>query len=135
MRITKKVEILADEIVGIQCNKCGNWFEPNYTNTTQSFNTEFGEGSKYETSWDFEMCESCLENLVKTFKVVPSGFMGERSYVPAFITDHDLHQELFEEWKISGEWNYDDNPYKEFYKEDEVQNSEPSDGNTLKRIK
>ena len=52
---------------------------------------------------------------MKEFLVVPDNFMGEKAYVPAFISDHELHQSLFDEWKISGEWNYDDNPWKNYY--------------------
>ena len=115
MRITKKVTKEVDEVVATQCHKCGIWYESNHNDTTQSFHIEFNQASKYEYPWDVTLCETCLEKIVKEFLVVPDNFMGEKAYVPAFISDHELHQSLFDEWKISGEWNYDDDPWKSYY--------------------
>jgi len=118
MRITKKVIKEVDEVVATQCHKCGIWFESNINDTTQSFNIEFNQASKYEYPWGVTLCETCLEKIVKEFLIVPDNFMGEKSHVPAFISDHELHQNLFDEWKISGEWNYDENPWKSYYSSD-----------------
>ena len=114
MRITKKVTKEVDEVVASQCHKCGIWFESNHNDTTQSFHIEFNQASKYEYPWDVTLCETCLEKIVKEFLIVPDNFMGEKAYVPAFISDHELHQSLFDEWKLTNEWNYDDNPWKNY---------------------
>ena len=107
------VEKVESQLRGILCNKCGEVFEPNYGNTTQQFDTATtGEyNGTYPSPFKFDLCESCLTNFVKTFKLVPDNFMNESGYTPAFITDHELHQSLFEEWQKTGEWNYDDNPW------------------------
>jgi len=115
MRITKKVTKEVDEVVATQCHKCGIWFESDNNDTTQSFHIDFSPASKYDFPWDVTLCETCLEKIVKEFLIVPDNFMGEKAYVPTFISDHALHQNLFDEWKISGEWNYDDNPWKNYY--------------------
>jgi len=115
MRITKKVTKEVDEVVATQCHKCGIWYESNHNDTTQSFHIEFTQASKYEYPWDVTLCETCLEKIVKEFLVVPDNFMGEKSHVPAFISDHELHQTLFDEWKRTNEWNYDENPWKSYY--------------------
>jgi len=115
MRITKKVTKEVDEVVATQCHKCGIWYESNHNDTTQSFHIEFNQASKYDFPWDVTLCETCLEKIVKEFLIVPDNFMGEKAYVPAFISDHALHQSLFDEWKLTNEWNYDDNPWKSYY--------------------
>jgi len=115
MRITKKVTKEVDEVVANQCHKCGIWFESDNNDTTQSFHIDFSPASKYDFPWDVTLCETCLEKIVKEFLIVPDNFMGEKAYVPIFISDHELHQSLFDEWKISGEWNYDENPWKNYY--------------------
>jgi len=104
MIITKSVEVIRTEqiVVGKLCNKCGNVFEI-FDESIQPINTNQGK---------YEICNDCELKFIRTFKHVPENFMNESGYVPAFITDHDLHQSLFEEWQRSGEWNYDDNPYK-----------------------
>jgi len=115
MRITKKVTKEVDEVVANQCHKCGIWFKSDNNDTTQSFHIDFSPASKYDFPWDVTLCETCLEKIVKEFLVVPDNFMGEKAYVPAFISDHELHQSLFDEWKRTDEWNYDDNPWKNYY--------------------
>lgn len=124
MRIVENVKtvVVIPELKGIICNCCGECFGPNYTNTTQQFNLNFGYGSKYgnQKPWEFEMCEMCIIKLIKGFKHVPENFMSEKSIISACDTDSELHQRVFEEWQETGEWNWEDeDPYKEYYQEDE----------------
>ena len=144
------VETIVKNVVGIQCNKCGGIFEPSCADTTQQFNTSIGYTSKYPSSFKFDLCEECLTSIIKEFLVVPENFMNQSAYTPAFITDHNLHQSLFDEWKITNEWTFDDNPYKndidesyqedstyeEYYEEFEnIQTCKPARTNHLKIIK
>jgi len=113
MIITKKVIKEVNEVVAIQCHQCGEYFEP--TSTIQNFKTSIGQSM---SAFDFWLCETCLTNIVKGLLVVPENFMNESGYVPTFISDHELHQTLFDEWKITNEWNYDEDPWKEYYSSD-----------------
>lgn len=124
MRTFKNEEIVtnAKRLKSVTCNCCGKSFEVENSGSVQQFAPMFGYDSQYDSSgfWRFDMCEDCLVNLVKGFKVVPEGFMRDKSYIQTFELDHDLHQKLFEEWKKTGEWNCEDeNPYKEYYEEEE----------------
>jgi hypothetical protein len=91
----------------VTCNKCGksqklhgedyqrNWQAGKY----QSFYCSFGYGSSYDMErWDFDLCESCLTDLVHTFKIVPNGF-GEDDYTAWHP------QIMFDEWKTTGSIN------------------------------
>jgi hypothetical protein len=115
-KIIKEVE---EEIVtsqSIVCNKCGKEthrkFDSEYLedyaddlwNTEyQSFGCSFGYGSKFDTEfWNFELCEECLVDLIKSFKYVPDGFREDRSYY--IIKDEEEHQKIFERWKETGKW-------------------------------
>lgn len=116
MKVYEYVSTMVPEVRGIICNGCGDAFEPNYSDTTQEFATVDKNNSRYPTPFKFELCETCLTKIVKTFKIVPENFMNETAYVPSFMSDHDLHQKLFDEWKSTDKWNCDENPYKEYYK-------------------
>lgn len=92
-------------VKSVGCNRCGvvtqlpdDEFESYYmTEQYAHFGTEFGYGSKYDGErWSFDLCEDCLDAIVKTFKVAPEGFAG-RGWVP-----HDL-QATFEKWRETGE--------------------------------
>ncbi|RLQ93688.1 hypothetical protein D9X91_17050 [Falsibacillus albus] len=68
-KIPKKVAI------SITCNKCGNtkklsdiWDEYEF----QSFSITFGYGSLFDDQkWEFDICDTCLADFVKTFKHSP----------------------------------------------------------------
>lgn len=120
MRIIENKEIMQtiEILTEVRCNCCGENIQFEKLGLVQQLNLSFEYGSEYENQkLQIDMCEDCLTSLMKTFKIVPSGFMGESAYIPKFITDHKLHQELFEEWQRTGEWNYDDNPYNCDYDE------------------
>jgi hypothetical protein len=102
------------------CNKCGesyvqktqyaNDYDPNdYTNEhfweaeIHEFNVGFGYGSKYDMeSWQFDLCDDCLTDLVKSFRVVPNGFMCDGSS----WLEGEEHQRVFDNWKETGDWDY-----------------------------
>lgn len=107
---TEKVEQIVEEVVSetITCNKCGNsvtqeqrGFESDYY---QNINLHFGYGSSFDMeTWNFDICEDCLVEFVKTFKHVPSGFRSDEYLV---IDDESKeHQKLFENWKETGKWD------------------------------
>lgn len=129
MRYYETVEkvVKVKEPRSIQCNECGEFFEPSYADSTQQFNLRFGYGSKFgnQKPWIFEMCESCILKLIKGFKVVPENFMSDASIISACDNNHELHQMVFEQWQQTGEWNWEDeDPYKDFYAEESKTNED-----------
>lgn len=113
MKIVENVEqVVTVEIPkGTICNHCGETFEP-YDSKIKSFSSDLEESQSVSA----ELCEVCLIHIIKGFKIVPTGFMSHLPYyASAYDIDHELHQKLFEEWKISNVWNWpDENPYKEY---------------------
>lgn len=72
----------------ITCNKCGKSDELEYgdyqditkLNNYHNFSVEFGYGSLFDMEkWDFELCEKCLVDFVRTFKYLPNGY--DKEYV------------------------------------------------------
>lgn len=100
MRKTEDIhEVITNQrIVEITCNKCGlASTEDNYGfDKFQEFSTSFGYGSRYDGEhWRFDLCDKCLTELVKSFKIVPDGF-GEDSYYAVYP------QIMFDNWKKTG---------------------------------
>lgn len=132
--VNEKKLVVVSELKGIQCNKCGCIFEPNYEDRVQRFdNILFGYGSEYvnQKPWGFELCEECLLEFIKEFKIVPENFMSSASLISVCDSDSELHQKAFDHWKETDEWDYDDeNPYGDHYHgngindENEVENEE-----------
>lgn len=67
----------------IACNKCGKRSELSGSkherelelNLYQYFYCNFGYGSKFDTdSWEFDLCEKCLVDFIKTFKHLPEDY-------------------------------------------------------------
>jgi len=115
MRYYEKVQKTMEdnELRGIQCNKCGEIFEPNYGNIIHEINISDGYSSKFTSPFKFDICEKCLIKFLKEFLLVPDNFMNDFAGVPPYATDHELHQKLFNEWKKTEKWNYEDNPYRD----------------------
>ena len=77
MRITKKVKREIEEEIteNIICNRCGNGCgDPPYmyeglleAHISGGFSSKIGDGIEYE----FSLCEDCLIELFKTFKIQP----------------------------------------------------------------
>lgn len=111
--------VTVSELKGIQCNKCGEIFEPNYDNPTRQFRADETNSGVFTSDFQFDLCEKCLIEIVKQFNIVPDNFMRRSGYVPSYIEDGDLHQELFEKWKLTEEWENDgDNPFRDYIHED-----------------
>jgi hypothetical protein len=126
MRITESVEKITfvDELKEIQCNCCGKTFEPNNNefHSMQQINLSFGYESQFDNQkWDIDLCEVCLLKIIKGFKHVPDKFMSDPYHISSFDSDSVLHQQLFDEWKVNQEWNYEDeNPYEEYYQDEQT---------------
>jgi len=124
MRIIENVEtiVTVQDLKGIVCNKCGDVFNLENIDSCpiQQINLYFGYESKFDNQkWGIDLCENCLLDIIKSFKIVPDNFMSDPSYTSSFDTDAVLHQDLFENWKSTNEWNCEDeNPYKNYFIED-----------------
>ena len=95
-----------DYLSSIGCNKCGKLVEfkrgterdvVNFNSQQfQSFQCSFEYGSKHDGErWNFELCDDCLLDIIRSFEVVPSGFMQHR------MASQDP-QGMFEHWKKTG---------------------------------
>lgn len=104
--VTRMEEVSEHKLTEICCNKCGTKSEIHYegiheadfsVNEYQTFSTYFGYGSRFDNErWEFDLCEDCLVELIKTFKYSPSGF-GQDTYLA-----HD-EQLMFKNWKETGQ--------------------------------
>ncbi|WP_413986405.1 hypothetical protein [Paenibacillus polymyxa] len=107
--ITETKVVVIDEI--IICNKCGKKYrkltedgKENYfwNHLIHKFNIGFGYGSKYDMEhWEYDMCEDCVEELIKSFMYVPMGFKNEDA-----LLDECKHQKVFDDWKKTGDWDF-----------------------------
>lgn len=89
------------------CNSCGKNIKVRPCTTDEwdddikDFYADFGYGSEFDgEQWSFSLCEECLLKLIKQFKYVPDGFKLDNY---SNLTQ-EQHQELFEDWKKTGEW-------------------------------
>jgi hypothetical protein len=141
MRIVENIEkvVLTEQLVGVVCNCCGKALETNELNSVQKINLSFGYGSEFDTQeWGVDLCENCIKNITKQFKVVPDKFMSNPFFTSSFDLDHDLHQEMFNKWKINEEWDdtYDEEElYQGYIEFIESQLRKPADSNTFKIVK
>lgn len=102
------------------CNKSGK--EADLTNEdyiasnrTHSFKVSFGYGSDFDMdTWEFDLDEDSLLEFVKTFKIRPTGFAKEDKYP----------DEIFEEWKRTGKYNWKAGWTEEDYDNDRKQREE-----------
>jgi len=120
MKIYENVEtvVIVQNQKGSLCNKCGEVFEP-HDDKIQSFDLQLGYHN-----WKYELCDNCLVEMIRGFLIVPSGFMSDPNFTSSFDIDHDLHQKLFDEWKVSGIWNCNENPWKDYYEDNSDQEFE-----------
>ena len=106
MRSYEKDEeiVVNQKLTSISCNKCGtnssyamNGEQLHDMEEFQEFNTSFGYGSRYDMErWSFDLCDDCLTELIKSFRIAPNGF-GEDSYYAVYP------QAMFNKWKETGE--------------------------------
>jgi len=75
MKQTKIVKVEQEELVMVECNKCGKmgWVDDDLAlNLFHSFATTFHYGSPHDMErWDFDLCEKCLLEFINTFKTEP----------------------------------------------------------------
>jgi len=67
--VEKKVVI--QEKVGVLCNQCGEVLEIGQSHPYQSFDISFGYGSYDNKTLKFELCNECINEMVKGFKLEP----------------------------------------------------------------
>ena len=69
--IKKTIEV--QEISSISCNVCGKVVQgaaSEYMSDITGVEIGFGYGSKFDTeTWNFDICDACLEQFVSTFKI------------------------------------------------------------------
>ena len=145
MRITSAREtiVIVDDLEGLVCNCCGKLFKPEQSDLVQHFDLHFGYHSKFDNkgNWKGEICENCYVAFIKTFKIVPENFMSDPDYISDYDKDHNLHQELFDNWKETDEWPEDENTdcfysFEENYEETEnTETLQPTNSPILKIIK
>ena len=83
-------EIVVEEVKeipkSITCNKCGKRSELSGSkherdwelNLYQYFYCHFGYGSKFDMdTWEFDLCEKCLIDFIRTLKHLPDGYDEE----------------------------------------------------------
>ena len=81
MIITNKVEkmVTVEETVALMCNKCGELIELERSYTLHNFDINFGFGANDNQNWKFDMCNTCITELVSGFKVEPDKTSDEAS--------------------------------------------------------
>ena len=112
MIIVENIEtvIVQQKTVGKLCNKCGLPFSP-HAEDIKTTNTDLGEYGNPK----YEICDKCHLEFIKSFAIVPTNFKSSPYFTSSFDLDHDLHQNLFEQWQISGIWNCDEDPWRDYY--------------------
>jgi hypothetical protein len=79
-----------------------------------SISLGFGYWSKFDMEhWSFDICDNCLEDVIKTFKIAPDGFKVDSGW----LVSEKEHQKVFEKWKDTGIW--DDRHLYEYGDEEE----------------
>lgn len=105
MKNYKKETVTVEKQIHVSttCNKCGKTVEPEqvdfwvWETFAYDFSIAFKEGSEFEGQrWLSDICEECVIEFVKTFKIVPQYFDE---------TVSEKSQEVFDEWKITGQIN------------------------------
>lgn len=91
-----------EEIISILCNKCEREAHPSHPgdywsqNLMHEIQTHFGYGSAHDMeSWNFHLCETCLLEFIKTFKIMPKGFYDDYRV----SNSSKENEEMFKKWK------------------------------------
>lgn len=70
--VAKQKVVIETTVTSVTCNCCGHKVsgrDADYNNNITSLRVDFGFGSKFDTDqWSMDICDSCLENWVGTFK-------------------------------------------------------------------
>lgn len=73
----KNVTLYDKVLTKAVCNRCGKEVtnkkeSPWEVNEIHNITIDFGYGSKFDLqTWNFDLCDECLEGFVKTFKIPP----------------------------------------------------------------
>lgn len=107
--VTETKEVLVSNLA--YCNKCGKKYEQVmdksfgeycWDSELNKFEIGFGYESRYdEQYWKFDLCDDCLTEIVRGFKIVPDGFMNDDR-----LLDDEKLQKVFEDWKNTSEWEW-----------------------------
>lgn len=77
MKLLKKTiaQYVNYELQDVVCNKCGNSCTVNWTGDLgQHFDFTFGYNSSHDgENYEFDLCEKCIFEMFKTFKIEPNG--------------------------------------------------------------
>lgn len=105
-------KVLASKTV--TCNKCGtsrelkpngDWYESEeglYANDVHNISLGFGYGSRFDMEqWSFDLCDDCLDDVVRTFKYAPDGFRYDGYTI---IETEEEKQKVFDNYRETGEW-------------------------------
>lgn len=91
------------------CNKCGKEFIKDQNDNWNDFydaeihgvGFSFGYGSPFDGErWEYDVCEQCMVDYIKTFQYVPEGFKQNEYH----LLTPEQHQKVFDNWKETGEW-------------------------------
>ena len=107
----RKYKYEGEKVVGktLICNKCGKVkiydaadlaIYLDCKHKMNKISLTFDYTSDLNGNWEFDLCDDCLLELIKTFKYIPKGFMQD-NYI---LLSDEQYQELFEDWKATGEW-------------------------------
>lgn len=69
MKEYKEIEEIIEVEIRRTCNKCGKYVEEDLdTITPLCFTFEYGSNHDFE-QWSFDLCDECLEEIVREFKI------------------------------------------------------------------
>lgn len=109
VEVTKTIEVKEIESQNAICNKSGKKIQVTNSDDFTHLNLRFGYASRFDgQSWRFDLSDEAMLDIVRTFKIVPEGFMldaGEEM-------TQGQHQAMFDRWKKTGLWGYGDNEVK-----------------------
>ena len=74
MKTYQKTPSFKQQLVEVICNKCGKSFTPSDSLFPEFLDIEkdWGYGSQKDGErWEFDLCESCIDEFVGTFKISP----------------------------------------------------------------
>ncbi|PLR72183.1 hypothetical protein [Bacillus sp. UMB0728] len=121
MKVFETRKIDKDIPVKVICNKSGREIQLENDdewvgrNLIHSFSVNFGYGSDFDMdTWEFDLCEDELLNFLRTLKVRPSGFAADTKYP----------DQVFEEWKLTGKYNWRAGWTYEEIKDDDITRKE-----------
>jgi len=68
---SKETIVIEDKLIAVACNKCGEIVDFEQSQPYQSFDITFGYGPDDNKNLRFEICDECIKDIVKGFKIEP----------------------------------------------------------------